>query len=62
MSFGFGIHACLGSPLARLEGRMFLETFLRRTRGIERTSDEMPRATSPIFCGVTRHQVRLHAA
>jgi cytochrome P450 len=62
MSFGFGIHACLGSPLARLEGRTFLATFLRRTRAIERVSDELPRATSPIFNGVTRQRVRLYSA
>ncbi|GAA2313167.1 hypothetical protein GCM10010234_67490 [Streptomyces hawaiiensis] len=30
MTFGYGIHTCLGAPLARLESRVVLEQLLER--------------------------------
>ncbi len=35
MAFGFGIHLCLGFPLARLEGQVALPAVLARWRSIE---------------------------
>jgi cytochrome P450 len=35
IAFGYGIHHCLGAPLARLETRVLLETMARRIRTIE---------------------------
>jgi hypothetical protein len=35
IAFGFGIHFCLGSPLARLEGRIAISELLRRRPGLE---------------------------
>ena len=39
LSFGHGIHLCLGAPLARLEIRVFLEELLRRAPAFELAGD-----------------------
>lgn len=53
MAFGFGIHFCLGAPLARLEARVALDVFLNRIQHFERTdSDPLPRVPTFIMRGV----------
>lgn len=40
LTFGVGIHRCVGAPLARLEMRVVLEEVLRRMPGIRLESDD----------------------
>ena len=50
LSFAFGRHFCLGSPLARLEARMALTTVLDRLRNVRLDPDaEPPRITGLAF-------------
>ena len=35
IAFGYGVHFCLGAPLARVEGEIALGTLVRRVQGLE---------------------------
>ncbi|NGY04811.1 cytochrome P450 [Solimonas terrae] len=53
MTFGRGIHTCVGAPLARLEGAIILRMLLARTKRITLTPGRTPK-------WVTSLQVRRH--
>ncbi len=42
LSFGWGVHHCLGAPLARLEGKLVLTAFAERFASMELAGPEPP--------------------
>jgi len=59
LSFGFGLHICLGFPLARLEGQIALPALLARWRGIELGAERLEWLNSMVFRGVKAMPVRV---
>ena len=60
MTFGKGVHTCLGANLARLEIRILFEELLPRLASIEQTG-EIERVRSNFVNGVKRFPVRVKA-
>jgi cytochrome P450 len=61
LGFGFGIHHCLGAPLARLEAQIALPTLLRRARRLERNSDALVYKENIVLRGLESLPVRISA-
>lgn len=60
LSFGYGIHFCLGAPLARLEARIAIETLTQRFQTLQVLRDgPLETVQSPILYGVKRLPVRV---
>jgi cytochrome P450 len=61
LSFGHGIHHCLGAPLARLEGRIALTSLLVRYPDLRLAvpTDQLTRQPSVLFNGFTALPVNL---
>ncbi|HEY1968967.1 MAG TPA: cytochrome P450 [Pseudonocardia sp.] len=61
LAFGYGIHHCLGAPLARLEGEVAFRTLLGRFPRMSLDGEPGPHRASTLFHGLTRLPVRLGA-
>ena len=54
MAFGYGIHFCVGAPLARLEGEIALRTLLGRFPELTLASEDLSYYNSLVFRALTR--------
>ncbi len=58
LSFGHGIHTCLGAHVARLEGRVLIQEVLRRMPDYEVDESGVERLRSEFFRGFARLPIR----
>jgi len=58
MGFGWGVHACLGAHLARLEARLFLSRLIERNLAVD-LHGEPARLSSNFFRGIKRLPVSI---
>jgi cytochrome P450 len=61
LTFGFGMHLCLGFPLARLEGQVALPAVLARWRRLELASEPLEWMDSMVLRGMKSMPVRAMA-
>jgi len=52
IAFGYGIHFCIGAPLARLEGQIAIPALLRQLPDLELRTDALDWLDSLVFRGV----------
>jgi cytochrome P450 len=62
LGFGFGLHHCLGAPLARLEAQVAIPELLRRARTIELATGHVRYRENVVLRGLAELPVRLAAA
>lgn len=62
VAFGYGIHYCLGAPLARLEGRIALDSLLFDCPPFTCTREHLPQIASVIVRGVQTLPLRFGAS
>jgi cytochrome P450 len=61
LGFGFGIHHCIGAPLARMEAEVALGTLARRFKTVEVVQDPPVYKENITLRGVASLQVKLSA-
>jgi hypothetical protein len=62
LSFGYGIHACLGAPLARLEGEVAFAALVRRLRDFELRTEAPAYKENIVLRGLASLPVACRAA
>lgn len=55
LGFGYGIHYCLGAPLARLETRLVLNLMIQRLQHIQRLADRPAEAVNSFLTYGVKH-------
>ena len=60
LSFGHGIHLCLGAPIGRMEGRIAMEQLLERTDWVELGKGDFPHRKSVFVRTLERLPVKVH--
>ena len=60
LSFGHGIHLCLGAPIGRMEGRIALEQLLERTDWVELGEGDFPHRKSVFVRTLERLPIKVH--
>jgi len=62
LDFGFGLHHCLGAPLAHLEAQIAIPELLRRARAIEPTVERVAYRENLVLRGLVDLTVLLTSA
>ncbi len=62
LAFGFGIHFCLGAPLARLEAQAAIATLVRRLPGLALAGEDLEWRDGLVLRGMTSLPLRFDAS